>query len=180
VAGGIAGTLLLIALIGAASQLVRWAQREMHSGVDRAMSRLLEPEASEAERRRVFIVDADGHPTGEELDLFARAYLERYGPLSSVSIVSTTSDGGEFDMTASAVLRGRREEALATIRFRILASGAGTDAALLGVEIHDRSRSPLAVGRSSERSPQRIDAEIGAIGEDAPAPSEQSPDTTAR
>lgn len=144
------GLLALVVLLLAAGQLAdvvsRWAEEALHGGVERALLLALDPAASGTERRRVFIVDRDDHPTPGELSLFAEAFHARYGALKSVAITLTTRDEDGLDMTASTTLRTERGDVLAAVRFRLVPIGTRTEAALHGVRIFDRAHDALVVG----------------------------------
>lgn len=142
--------LVLFAAAQLGDALTRWARESLHGGIERALRLVLDPAVTGEERRLAFILDAEGHPTPAELDAFAAAFLDRYGELKEVIVTSTAldGDGGDdgMDLAASAMLRAGEGNLLAAIRFRLVPSAAGTEAALVGATIFDRSRGALSIG----------------------------------
>lgn len=131
--------------------LSTWAGESVATGVERAIVAALDPPATGADRRRVFIVDSSGHPTAAELDAFAREFEQRYGRLATVAITGVTRDQDDLDMSAGVTLRTGSGEHLCAVRFRVLPSSP-TEVALRGLEILDLSRGDLAVGERSDES----------------------------
>lgn len=134
-----------------AGVLSQWANESVASGLERAITQAIDPAVQPEDRRRVFVVDGQGHPASEQLQAFARDFESRYGRLASVSITSVTRENDDLDMSASVTLRTTEGEQLCAVRFRLVPS-TPTEAALQGLEILDRARGDLAVGVRSPES----------------------------